>query len=46
MNKDPVCKMELPDDSTSVSSQFEGKTYYFCCPSCKMMFEKNPQKFK
>ncbi|WP_100183251.1 YHS domain-containing protein [Candidatus Nitrosotenuis aquarius] len=46
MKIDPVCKMELPDGSKSVSTQFEDETYYFCCPSCKMMFEKNPHKFK
>jgi YHS domain-containing protein len=23
---------------------YKGKTYYFCCPSCKPMFDKNPGK--
>lgn len=46
MHVDPVCKMELQDQAMSVASQFEGVTYYFCCPSCKKVFEKNPQKFK
>jgi YHS domain-containing protein len=26
-------------------STYKGKTYYFCCPSCKPMFDKNPTKY-
>ncbi|MFY9299621.1 MAG: YHS domain-containing protein [Candidatus Nitrosotenuis sp.] len=45
MSKDTMCKMELPDGSITISSQFEGKTY-FCCSPCKKTFVKNPRKFK
>lgn len=24
---------------------YKGKTYYFCCPECKPMFDKNPAKY-
>jgi YHS domain-containing protein len=24
---------------------YEGKVYYFCCPGCKVPFEKNPEKY-
>jgi len=27
------------------SSTYKGKTYYFCCASCKPMFDKNPAKY-
>lgn len=27
------------------SSTYNGKTYYFCCPACKPMFDKNPAKY-
>ena len=27
------------------SSTYKGKTYYFCCPACKPMFDKNPAKY-
>ncbi len=27
------------------SSVYQGKTYYFCCPSCKPLFDKDPQKY-
>jgi YHS domain-containing protein len=26
-------------------SIYKGKTYYFCCPSCKPMFDANPAKY-
>lgn len=26
-------------------STYKGKTYYFCCPSCKPMFDKDPAKY-
>ena len=41
MEKDPVCGMSV-DPKTAVSSQFEGKTYYFCCNGCKTSFDKDP----
>ena len=27
------------------SSIYKGKTYYFCCSSCKPAFDKDPQKY-
>ena len=27
------------------SSVYKGKTYYFCCSSCKPSFDKDPQKY-
>ena len=27
------------------SSVYKGKTYYFCCSSCKPAFDKDPQKY-
>ncbi|MBV9851871.1 MAG: YHS domain-containing protein [Armatimonadetes bacterium] len=26
-------------------STYKGKTYYFCCASCKPEFDKNPDKY-
>ncbi|MBI5017481.1 MAG: YHS domain-containing protein [Deltaproteobacteria bacterium] len=26
-------------------STYNGKTYYFCCAGCKVMFDKNPQEY-
>lgn len=44
MEKDPVCGMSV-DPKTAVSSQYDGKTYYFCCNGCKTSFDKDPQKY-
>ena len=27
------------------SSVYKGKTYYFCCSSCKPTFDKDPKKY-
>ncbi len=27
------------------TSTYKGKTYYFCCASCKPTFDKNPDKY-
>jgi len=27
------------------TSVYKGKTYYFCCSSCKPAFDKNPAKY-
>jgi Cu+-exporting ATPase len=42
---DPVCKMEVDIESAQWKSEFQGKTYYFCAPGCKVSFEKDPKKF-
>ena len=44
MPEDPVCKMEVDETSTHWT-EHKGKTYYFCCPSCKARFEKDPEKY-
>ncbi|HCP75313.1 MAG TPA: hypothetical protein DIU08_11805 [Ktedonobacter sp.] len=23
----------------------DGNSFYFCCPACKRLFEKNPQEY-
>jgi Cu+-exporting ATPase len=34
---DPVCNMEV-DESTALSGEKDGKTWYFCSPGCKEKF--------
>jgi YHS domain-containing protein len=43
--KDPVCGMDIEQDEAAGQSNFQGKTYYFCCNECKEKFDKNPQMF-
>ncbi len=42
---DPVCKMKVDEKTAKLKSEYQGKTYYFCAPSCKATFEKNPAKY-
>ncbi len=43
--KDIVCGMDLDEKTAKHKTTYQGKTYYFCAPSCKKMFEDNPSKF-
>ena len=45
MEKDVVCGMEVDPASAPASSQYNGKTYYFCCKECKNKFDANPTQF-
>jgi Cu+-exporting ATPase len=42
---DPVCGMSIEEKDAAGTTQFGGRTYYFCHPSCKTAFDQNPQKF-
>jgi Cu+-exporting ATPase len=42
---DPVCKMEVEEETAQHTTQYKGKTYYFCSPGCKSAFEENPEKY-
>jgi YHS domain-containing protein len=42
---DPVCKMSIDENKAAGKSEFNGKTYYFCAPSCKLKFDANPQQY-
>jgi xanthine dehydrogenase accessory factor len=42
---DLVCGMTVPADRTSRPFQYEGETYYFCCPGCRVAFEKDPARY-
>lgn len=42
---DPVCQMIVAIATARYTSQYEGRTYYFCAPGCKRTFDKNPKQF-
>ncbi|MFC1899713.1 heavy metal translocating P-type ATPase [Chloroflexota bacterium] len=42
---DPVCKMEVNEDSATATSEYNGKKYYFCTPGCKRAFDQDPEKY-
>lgn len=44
---DPVCKMDVDEENPpGGKAEYEGKTYYFCAPGCKVMFQRDPEKYK
>ncbi len=45
MAKDPVCNMMVDEKKAKFKSDYNGKTFYFCAPSCKATFDKNPAKY-
>ncbi|MHB1415311.1 MAG: YHS domain-containing protein [Chloroflexota bacterium] len=48
MAKDPVCGMQVNEQQAregGLTSEYEGKTFYFCNPGCKSDFEKDPQQY-
>ncbi|MFA5393359.1 MAG: cupredoxin domain-containing protein [Candidatus Ratteibacteria bacterium] len=40
-----ICPVLGGKASPSVSYQYKGKTYYFCCAACISDFKKNPEKY-
>lgn len=44
MLRDPVCGMEV-DERPALKTNYKGKDYYFCSPTCLEQFRKNPEKF-
>jgi len=42
--KDPVCVMNVTDQSTNVFN-FSGKDLYFCSAGCKAKFSENSSKY-
>ncbi|MBA7617493.1 hypothetical protein ES703_24808 [subsurface metagenome] len=42
--EDPVCGMCV-DREKGLKREYEGRTYYFCSPHCREIFEREPQKY-
>jgi xanthine dehydrogenase accessory factor len=42
---DPVCGMIVEIGTARHRSNLGGQDYYFCCPACKRLFERNPQEY-
>jgi len=45
MAKDPICGMDVDEKKAAATSEYNGKTYYFCAPGCKRAFDKDPAKY-
>lgn len=43
---DPVCKMDVDESNPpGGTSEYNGKTYYFCAPGCKIVFDREPERY-
>ncbi len=45
MAKDVVCGMNVLEDRAAATSEYNGKTYYFCSEYCKKQFDQDPEKY-
>lgn len=43
--RDPVCNMEIDEQSATGRSEHEGHNYYFCSESCKNEFDQHPEQY-
>ena len=42
---DPVCGMSVNLEKAKHQTEYDGKTYSFCCAGCKQSFEKSPEEY-
>ena len=42
---DPVCGMTVDPATAPARVEHDGRTYYFCCPSCARRFEADPRRY-
>ena len=42
---DPVCRMQLKKNNATAQSVYHRRKYYFCTPSCKESFDKDPERY-
>jgi xanthine dehydrogenase accessory factor len=43
--KDPICGMTVEKSKAKHKTEFQGKTFYFCCAGCKQKFELSPERY-
>jgi YHS domain-containing protein len=45
IEKDPVCGMDVDTATSTLSTEYEGKTYWFCGKGCLLEFKDDPERF-
>jgi len=43
--RDPVCGRNLNKQKAHIAVDYEGQTYYLCCPQCQQAFEAAPKRY-
>lgn len=42
---DPVCEMQVDEETAEHKSDYEEKNYVFCSADCKSEFDENPEAY-
>jgi xanthine dehydrogenase accessory factor len=42
---DPICGMSVEIAGAKHTYEYQGTTYYFCCPGCKTTFRRAPEQY-
>jgi Cu+-exporting ATPase len=45
MERDVVCGMDVDPAKAAATSEYNGRTYYFCSKPCKTKFDAEPEKY-
>ena len=45
MAGDPICNVEVDEQTAQFKSQYGRRTYYFCSEECKEQFELRPELY-
>ncbi len=45
MATDPVCGMEVDEESSEFQTTYGGKDFYFCSQECAHKFDENPSHY-
>ena len=45
MERDVVCGMQVDPAKAAATSEYNGKTYYYCATACKTKFDANPSQY-
>ena len=43
--RDPVCGMDVDEQSAGGRTEHNGQTYYFCGSTCKQKFDLDPAQY-
>jgi P-type Cu+ transporter len=45
IHTDPVCHMQVDQNTAAAVTEYQGRRYYFCSPACKEKFDGSPQQY-
>jgi YHS domain-containing protein len=42
---DPICGMQVEEESAAGAAEYGGRSYYFCSGGCREKFYEDPSKY-